>query len=324
MRPTANPIGKLFKCWRPGIMVALTILLLFLPNAPVSSSTSFPSIRSPEANPFPPLPASPGCFTSEPYTGVWKAVPCAYGRVRPTVGGSSNDLMLSDSKSTSEGNGSISFPTYAGETNTAGSSVCSDSYVGLSETYSLQQNTNQFTGSNGDNDWTQFTSQVNQGLKPVVGVLEIDVTTKNFNDNQTTTAPWYAPLNTTITYYLNGGIVRSYYGTVFVETELYYVNYPSSGSDTVSSAVVVSESDTLGLSGNWNKGEMNIFGIGCGNQATFKTGSSAYPYLSFPVCNGNSFYGTTTAESNNFNIGSSTTVGCTTSNTTYVYFSESH
>jgi hypothetical protein len=324
-----NPNRTLLNSWYPRIIVVLIVLLLFLPDTPVSSSVSSKiPIRLPEGNPFPTLPAMPGCFVSVPYTGVWTEVQCSYGKIQPNVGGgfsSYPDFNLSDSSSTTEGNGSISFPTYAGETNLVGSDLCVDNWVDYSTTYSLQLNTNLFTGANSHTDWVQFTSQVVDGGKAAVGIWEIDTTPPgNYDHNQTTTTSWKAPLNTTIEYYLNGGIVRSYYGTVFVETELYYVNYPSSGSDTTSTAYVVSISDTYGLSGNWHQGEMNVFGLGCGNEAEFNTGSSASPYLSFPVCNGNSVKGTTeTGEYNNFNLGSSTTVSCSTRNTAYVYYSES-
>ena len=299
--------------------------MLVIPVVPAFAAAPSPSIpiRLPPGNPFPTQPTSAGCFESEPYTGVWTEIQCSYGNIRPTVGGGSNDYMLSDSTSTSAGNGSIYFPTYAGETNTLGSNLCYDGYGGSSTTYSLQQNTDQFDGSNGDKDVVQFTSQVVHGLKPAVGVWEIDVTTQNYDHNSTASPTWNAPLNTTIEYYLNGGLVYSH-GYTFVETELYYVNYPKSGSDTISKAVVVSILDSYSLKGHWTYGEMNVFGIGCGNQATFTSGSSGSPYISFPVCNGNRFSGTETAESNNFNLGSSTTVSCSTSNTAYLYFSESH
>lgn len=160
-----------------------------------------------------------------------------------------------------------SAPTAASET---------DNHFGANA-YSVQNNTNFFTGNNGHTDWVQFTVQSKPGQPDGLCIWNIDVTVAVATKNQggyspaCVSAPRSVPdkpltgpgasvgVPIVITGYVAAPAAGSSAGLLVIWGQL-----PDAGGwwSTVAR-------DTYGLNGNWTEISGSILGFGGGSQATF-------------------------------------------------------
>jgi hypothetical protein len=201
-----------------------------------------------------------GCHEYEDSSGAWRSTDCLASKVasslpKPVEGGSSTLQGVSSNSLVSSGYSSvyIANPGFTFET---------DPTVG-NNGFSIQANTNGFTGNNGHLDAVQFTFQNSPNWLYLVWapwaavcVWNIDVTTQNYQ-----TACVNTPTQT-----LDYGYSATVYGSASGGTLT--AKFCTGGA-----CWSVTAPDKYGLSSNWTQLNGGILGIGNGSQAQFDFGA---------------------------------------------------
>ncbi|MCL5440204.1 MAG: hypothetical protein AAE986_07000 [Thermoplasmataceae archaeon] len=200
----------------------------------------------------------------------------------------------------------VSMQKFSGET---------DSKWG-SNAWSVQENTNTFTGSNGQTDWIQFTLQNNLYTW--------------YGWHYTWFSIWTNDLSTSPATYNHCTVSTN----IFSLSSVDYIGIAGSVSDGVLHAVLtvattsgetsfaLSKNDPYGLSGHWSTVDGTILGAGGGSTAEFTSptnvettvGSAAHSYYS--AGEGLLF---TTGEQNNLNLGNPGPIECYYYGSCYVF-----
>jgi hypothetical protein len=274
------------------------------------NSTATGSDRgNPPVSPIPPgLPVGIGCYYYGAVEG-WSSATCTSPAVasklpRPVIGGSTNGVdglsVIGTGKILTEGFVTDWFSTYSGE---------KDSSWG-SDSFSIQTNTNMFTGNNGQTDWVQFTEQYSpQGISQDC-VWNIDITTQSYAPTCVTTPP--QPLSAKFGADVVGEVtskVVCFPISIPPRSVCFLAYYLTSGYMTPSGTWAVTALDTYGLHSAWTQTSGTILGLGGGSEAIFthptKVGSAIGVYSagldSASIFNTVHPYGYWTDESNNLN-----------------------
>ena len=270
------------------------------PGLTVESNTVIPQISlsvqssSAEAMPNPTPPTTLGC--AEYNAGVWQTIPClsqsaASSLPKPTEGGSSGVYGLTQSTILLSGLVKVTLSTFSGET---------DSSFG-SGAFSIQANTNPFTGSNGDEDGIQFTEQsgASAGIH-VTCIWQVDITKQNY-PNTCVSNPLQT-LKKGYSVYISSTAVK---GTLTTE---FCVN---SGK----TCYKVSATDMYGLDKHWTQLSGTLLGLGGGSAADFTHPTVMYAYVTLLAKAKLFNTGPYTEETNNLNI-KSNKVSCSSSGCT--------
>jgi hypothetical protein len=265
---------------------------------------------NPRVSPIPPgLPVDMGCYYHGAAAEEWISAACTSPDVanklpRPLIGGSTNGVdglsIIGTGKVLTEGFATAWFSTFSGE---------QDSSWG-SDSFSIQTNTNMFTGNNQQTDWVQFTEQYSpQGISQDC-VWNIDITTQYYVPTCVTTPaqPLSAKFGADVV-----GEVTSRFVCIPLEFPLrpicFQAYYLTSVYMTPSGTWAVTAADTYGLHGHWIQTSGTILGLGGGSEAVFthptKVGSVIGVYAvgldNATIFNTVHPYGYWTDESNNLN-----------------------
>jgi hypothetical protein len=270
-----------------------------IPGLTLESSTVVPqispAIQSSPIQAMPNLPTPPSTLGCAEYNnGVWQSIPClsqlaASSLPKPTEGGSAGVYGLTQSTLLIGTEVKVSLSTFSGET---------DSSFG-SGAFSIQGNTNPFTGSNGDEDGIQFTEQSGAGAGiHVTCIWQVDITKQTYP--HTCVSNPVQKLAKGYSVYLSNTALKGKLTTEFcVSSKTCYK---------------VTASDKYGLDKHWTQFSGTLLGLGGGSEAIFThpTVMHAYVYLFFldkaKIFN----TGPYTEESNNLNI-KSNKLSCTSS-----------
>ncbi len=276
-----------------------------------------------QSNVAPPMPTAIGCYHYDKTTG-WQTAACVADSVikermklhqiaipqvvPPTEGGSNGVYGLRTTSTTpTHAKTLVTFTAYGGE---------SDS-KSFSTAWSIQTNTNFFTGNNGDTDWVQFTEQNdnNNAVNREACVWQIDVTTTNYGTPTCISVPTQT-LSSSYSGYVTGDVV-----VVGGITKL-QTNYCNVGISQCWGAIVA---DTYGLaaSSNWSDASGTILGLGAGSTANFNHITSESTTVSASSeTSANFLIDVTTGEFNDFTYNSHSTScssgTCTTTTTSSV------
>jgi hypothetical protein len=148
-----------------------------------------------------------------------------------------------------------------------GPPVESDTNFG-SGAYSLQDNTNTFTGANGHSDWVQFVYQtISGGTSGVACIWQIDLTLPNHQG--------YDPTGCASNGDVGSSDVNSGAPLCCIEGFELPGMLAMAVSDVAGSAVAAVWPDLngLGVGDNWNQASGSILGVGSGSRAVFAGGS---------------------------------------------------
>jgi len=217
----------------------------------------------------PPLPTMVGCFLL--VHSSWVAVPCLSpeeaAKLPPLMEGGNygvkgvSSSTISGSKVLVEGDIDIQFSQFSGE---------SDSIYGASD-WSVQDNTNQFSGANGDTYAVQFAEQncgsqncgASGSANASLCIWQVDVTTQNYSDRlcvgtniQTLSSNYHVSVSGYLSQ--SGGV--------------YYLD--SQFCDPIFNCWGVVNTDNKGLIGNWFGASGTILGYGGGSTADFTSPTS--------------------------------------------------
>jgi hypothetical protein len=189
-----------------------------------------------------------------------------------------------------------------------------DSFNGESDScwganaFSVQLNTNTFSGSNGQTDWDQFVLQNGPNASnncdmhgPLLRtcIWQNDVTTQSYNYD-CVPVPSQA-LYTGYVAYFNAS-VRS--GTISFVTEILL-------SNGTYKSYSVSQSDNYGLSSHWYDASGTVLGFGGGSEAEFTASATVYADLGIArFTNASAESDTNTAEYNNLAYTYHDYIGC--------------
>ena len=215
-----------------------------------------------------PIPAAPengaGCFTyivSEASEG-WQSLPCMAASTpdpHQTIGGSSDIEGVSGGPATTYfGQVTVGFSTFSGE---------SDNKYGSND-WSMQANTNQFTGSNSQTDEVQFVEINYPTYLTFFGyakacVEQVDVTTQNYAQTYCVSTS-IRSLSSSFDNYVFGEEYTSG-GTNYLEVQYCEVNVQCWTDSTT---------DYYGLTGSWSAMSGTILGLGSGSTADFTSPTS--------------------------------------------------
>lgn len=190
----------------------------------------------------------------------------------------------------------VSFSQFSGETDN----------VWGSNAWSVQLNTNYFTGSNGQQDWVQFVYQQNlnngSGSAPysMFAIWEIDLSTnsyRSFDPQYLSSIP--VTLSTSTTIQIDGSVSGGNINAKLIIAT-------SSGSNTWD----ISYQDLYGLSGRWSTVSGTILGAGGGSTADFNSPTQESTQLTASASTTWDPYASTiyvTGEKNNLNQGTVST-----------------
>jgi len=266
---------------------------------------------------LPPPPSRLGCYRRSE-TGRWVSVPClsqewirenvppptdGYGKIYGIGYGTTADSPLITAAFVA-----VQFVKFSGETDT----IYGDG------AYSIQTNTNTFTGPYNHEAWVQFVYQNLPSAETPFSVLctwVIDITTEDYWTHTVCMKPPVESLSSTYSATVIGYSVRS---IVMSGTTAPYVFFSSSLSTVAilpHGIYAVVAPDAFGLHDNWHGVSGTIIGVGGGSQAVFTSPTSVttgvaasscktLPVISLVKCapgNAASYYYTSgiTAESNN-------------------------
>jgi hypothetical protein len=230
------------------------------------------------------LPVGAGCYVHVVGATEWRAEDCTPQSVaskvpKPVIGGGTSGIdglsVIGTGKLLTEGYVTDWFSTFSGEKDTSWGS----------DSFSIQTNTNTFTGGNGQLDAVQFTEQYSpQGLSQDC-VWNIDVTSQNYENTcvSTPAQPLSAKFGADVV-----GEVTSRFVCIPLEFPLrpicFQAYYLTSVYMTPSGTWAVTAADTYGLHSAWTQTSGTILGLGGGSQATFthptKVGSNVGVYSS--------------------------------------------
>lgn len=260
-----------------------------IPGLALGGSTAnfqvIPTVQSSSAQVVPTFPTPPTALGCAYYTnGQWQTIPCLKQSAgpnipKPTEGGSAGVYGLNQSSLLTSTRVKVNITTFSGET---------DSMFG-SGAFSIQGNTNPFTGSNGNEYGIQFTEQSDPGEGWANACIwQVDITTQQYpytcvdNPVQTLAAGYSVYISATAK---NGKL-----GIEFcVNSKTCYA---------------VTAKDDYGLEKHWTQFSGTLLGLGDGSEAEFTkpTAMTANVYLFF-LDNAKVFNtGPYTGESNNLNV----------------------
>jgi hypothetical protein len=237
-----------------------TILASTATSPTSNESTSAKGQISSPANVLPPKIAV-GCYFRPVTNQTWKSVAClaqaqSTKAERPLVGGGSGmDGLSVSGKVLTEGFTTAWFSKFSGETDTAWGG----------DSFSLQANTNQFTGNNGQLDAVQFVEQSSPNYKSIDCVWNIDVTTQAYAS--TCVATSFQTLSSSFGADIVGTVTSQLLCLPFgICLTLYYL---TSTYMTPSGTWAVTAADTYGLHSSWTQTSGTILGLGGGSEAVF-------------------------------------------------------
>jgi len=279
-----------------------SMLLLLATLSPfVHASTQ--SAHVPTFADVPPPPQAVGCYQYSYDDKSWVSVTCqeVTNAPPPTIGSGSTVYGLSTSSSNANfGYIWLDLHQYT--------SPESDSCFGANS-YGVQVNTNTFTGSNGDNDWVQFTIQEGQnsgcGYSAIQSgcIWQIDLTTGSYNSGTCVSIPAVNPSS-------------SFYASVQGNTTSgghLQAEYMLCGSTC--NFYSRTESDSYGLAGNWNTVTASMLGVGDSSTASFTSSTNSYQDIKIgaPSLTSATSIGVSglTGESSNLSYYWSSYIGCT-------------
>jgi hypothetical protein len=270
---------------RLGVLCTLAILVLLAASRGVPAGNASPNdstavaltpgvaVAPPNSAPIPPVPETgAGCHTylvNESSSG-WQSVPCVQGPVHgpyQIIGGSNNVEAIygSSPSTTNDGQATIDFSTFSGE---------SDNTYGSND-WSIQVNTNTFTGSNSHTDWVQFVEVNYPTYLTFFGYANVCVEQWDITSGETTptgdncASISIQHLSSSFDNYVAGYLYSSG-GTNYLEAEYCQVNVQCWS---------VSTSDLFGLTGDWSDVSGTILGLGAGSTAHFTSPTSLTTYL---------------------------------------------
>lgn len=289
------------------------LLLILLPVLLILSSPALAAANGSSPPSPPTIPAAPtgiGCYHYSNSDQAWQSASCETGSTGPgplvpTEGGSSNSIYgVADASKVN----SAWEEVYVEDMNTE-----SDSIWG-SNAYSVQLNTNTYTGTNGDSFWSQFTIQ-NYPNTVVYGgntynplyrlcIWQIDLSANSGNGNyaydctplssQPLFAGYYAYLNASDTS-----------GTITLTAQIW--------SGSTWNDYSISESDLIALASHWYDASGTVVGASGGSEAEFT--SYAFVDANIAVARSTSAsagnWADLTAESNNLAYTGTSYQGCT-------------
>jgi hypothetical protein len=255
---------------------------------------------SPSAN-LPPPPSAIGCYILSSQSNSWASTQCDSSAIdhklpKPTEGGSSG--VKGETSKASINYGEIQY--YPSVPRSPG---ISDSSWG-SGSFSVQANTNGFTGTNGHLDAVQFTDQNDEGSPSNnLCIWQVDVTSQNY-DNNCMSLPYY--------------MVGLYgYAWLYMLGYVYHGNiYAQFCMERRSYCYDINTSDEYGLGGRYLSLTGTILGYGSGSKANFVKGSTMGTTVglyqsSKPFASGEQRV--ETVEQNNLGTQSTGTISCSSS-----------
>ena len=283
-----------------------------IPSVAYSSNSQDSSIQLIAQPDTPRLPEGLGCYVHPNATSAWLFAPCLPSEtqvnLRPNEGGGSNGVAIYGGDATNSTEISYSSitvemeGTYSGET---------DSSWG-NDSFSIQLNTNAFTGSNGDQYAVQATEQSSPNSPGIaqVCIWEVDITTQSYPNACTDTSTQMLSANyegeVTLNIASNGDL-----GTEFCNV-----------SNEECWGVVTGDNISLGSSGNWIQSSGAMLGVGGSSEAEFTSPTSMASLISMYDGSGldeSLGSSTLTDESNNLSYQASTVDAyCTSSTVCYV------
>ena len=272
---------------------------------------------SPHHN-MPRPPSKVGCYHYSEKTG-WETTTCMSDEMVKKLhlaneGGSYGTHGIDDTSDSNLNFGEvqIDLSTFSGE---------SDSRSG-SGAFSIQDNTNNFTGSNFDTDWVQFLAQDIPNTAAGVCIEQWDLSTNTVIDDKCATIPQQT-LNQGYAPYVDGSTGSSG-GTATLTANFCSTQTNSSGQD----CWAITRDDYDGLAGNWNEVTGTILGEGDGSNADFTSHATEYTTItaSEPSAYTPSIgWADQTAETNNLNYQPSyTSTSCDGSGDCYAYIKETN
>jgi hypothetical protein len=240
---------------------ATTILASSTMTPPTSNNTTSAQGRiSSPAQVLPPK-IGVGCYFRPVTNQTWKSVAClAQAQTtkaeRPLVGGGSGmDGLSVSGKVLTEGFTTAWFSKFSGETDTAWGG----------DSFSLQANTNQFTGNNGQLDAVQFVEQSSPNYKSIDCVWNIDVTTQAYASACVSTP--FQTLSSTFGADIVGTVTSQVLCFPFAVCLTFY--YLTSTYMTPFGTWAVTAADSYGLHSSWTQTSGTILGLGGGSEAVF-------------------------------------------------------
>jgi hypothetical protein len=247
----------------------LLVAARFQPVVAFSSSSS-QSVSSTQSYFLSHPPNKAGCFEGNFQTLQWIQVECTFNAVEtpfatPNIGGhgtgSGNDIA------SYTGSTQNYLTVLANLTFTSFTSPETDSQRG-SGSYSIQVNTNTWTGTNSKTDEVQFSAQTYQSGYTAIGVWQIVTESQSSCPSGDT---WVSPNCYHATQYTPSSTFMPALGSgnqylVTGEAANGYLETTACGN---SSCYDVSTTDSYDLEGSWVNEESNIFGYGSSSEASF-------------------------------------------------------
>ena len=175
----------------------------------------------------------------------------------PAYGNGFEDPVLSSNGSAfTEGTGTLSIQSFGTEADyQVGLFQCNDGLNGDPNTYSIQLNTNFFSGSNGDVDWVQFVAQSEGNGVPYLAIWEVDLTQNVYSPFGFNVTSWPSLAKGT-TLQITGEATTAGVLEIFAYAD----------GKLVGSGVAPNE---FMPEGAWTSIEFNVYGLGCGDEAVF-------------------------------------------------------
>jgi hypothetical protein len=240
------------------------------PPAPSSNAVAPPSEGRP-----PPPPAKAGCFQYGP--SGWKEVGCA---TEEYVRKHYPHLQLQNAiiSTPPRGGGGTGSPLVYGVVDLSFRAVGSitDNKFGANF-FSIQNNTNIFTGNNGHNAAVQFAVS-HQSSESGVCVWNVDVTTQNYNTS-------CATVSNTRTGGFAAGDDPRIEGRVLPGGLLSVTAYLPWVQSGTSSPIAVNGPDTYGLAANWTTATGAVLGFGNASKLTFSS-ADIWARIAVSTCQG--------------------------------------
>ncbi len=257
-----------------------------LPTVPPSRTP----VRLPPALPAPPATRESGCFQHT--LNGWRGVPCATDDfVNHHFPHPDAQLTVSSSAVPSlvYGQLAVTIPAVASEQNAFVSAVagipgCTSSGTPVANQFSIQNNTNQWSGpstiaaSAGDTAATQFTMQ-SDGSTTGICIWNVDVSSQSYSHSCVPTSPAQRP----------GGLRPFDFGNLAASItstgKLALVAQLSWVPPGAANAYAVVTDDTFGLRGNWNQVSGGLLGLGNCSQAQL-TSAQVVTEVAASTCQG--------------------------------------
>lgn len=234
---------------------------------------------------LPPPPSRVGCYRRAE-TGRWESVPCISQEwlrenVPPPVGGYGKIYGIgygttAKSPVITTAFVTVQFVKFSGETDT----IFGDG------AYSIQTNTNGFTGNNNHNDWVQFAYQnFPNGETPFSGLCTwvIDLTTWDYWTHTVCTEPPVEPLSSS---YSATVIGYSYRSMVITAAPSWWQWLLATVAILPHGIYAVVAPDAFNLHANWHSVSGTILGTGGGSEAVFTSPTAVTTTVAASSCTG--------------------------------------